>query len=484
MRALFIKALRGQVAVEALVRLRSLLVLPIATRLLGTTGYGQIAVAAAITGLVGTVATLGMPSALARFLPGKETDDERARLFWPAFASCAVTVVACAGLTIAVFAAVPSAHHDLPLALVVVAALNVVSNELKLFLYSFWRVNVEFDQYYRFLIADTVAVAAAQLAVLLLLHKGAIAVVASLVVVDAVVLGVAVLLLSRRLPWHRPSLSLVGPLYRYGLPLGFTALLIWANNAADRFFVQAYRGTDAVGLYSVGYNLGVIGVAIVGTPMVSIVSSLMFRAWDRGEREEAERLPRNCATLLVLACLPLILSLAYFGRPLVELLAGSAFAGAHDYVALVGVGYLLLHLGVLFGYPLWLHNRQYLYSLSMVASVVVNIGLNAALVPPYGAYGSAVATTASLGVLAAGLVVWNLRGGYSRPPIALPVAMAAIAVACWTLAGLVWPSEPTIVDTIAFSGVTTAAFAAALVALRLVPSELRPGFLRRRLAAS
>ncbi|MDX6475824.1 MAG: Polysaccharide biosynthesis protein, partial [Gaiellaceae bacterium] len=151
MRALLIKAFRGQFVVEALVRFRSLLILPIATRLLGPTGYGWIAFAAAVTGLVGAVATLGMPAAIARFLPGKETDDERAAMFWPAFAACALTVTAFAGLTIAAFAFGHLAPKGIPFGLVVLAAANVVSNELKLFLYGFWRYNVELTPYYRFM---------------------------------------------------------------------------------------------------------------------------------------------------------------------------------------------------------------------------------------------------------------------------------------------------------------------------------------------
>jgi O-antigen/teichoic acid export membrane protein len=483
-RALFLKAFKGQFLVEMLVRARGLIILPIAARALGPSGYGWIAFAAAITGLVGTIATLGMPAAMSRFLPGKQTDDERACIFWPGFASCVVSVTSCAALTIVAFAVAPLAPSGIPFSLIVLAATNVVSNELKLYLYGFWRYTLDLDHYYRFLTVDAVLVGAAQIFVLVVLDAGPLAVIGSGIAVDAALLAVALGVLARRLPWYRPSRAVIAPLFKFGLPLGVTGLLNWANNTADRFFVQAYRGSAALGVYSVGYNLGFLAVGVFATPLFAIFSSVMFRAWDHGRKEEAERLLQRCSSVLLLATLPMILSLGFFGRPFVELMAGTSFVKAHDYVVLVAVGYLMMFLGDLYGYPLWLHNRQYLYSLSMVVSVGVNITGNAILVPRYGAMGSAVATTASLGLLAIALVIINIRSRYSRPPILAPLAITVTAVCCWWLASLAWPSSPTFVDTLLFSVATTIAFAVLAYVLRLVPSDLAPAALRRRLAAS
>src|SRR4051794_27557565 len=140
MRDLLIKAFRGQFLVEILVRLRGFLLLPIATRALGPEGYGWVAFAAAVTGLVGSIATLGIPSALSRFLPGKETPKERAQVFWPAFGACVASLLVCAGLTAIAGFTLPIVPSGLPASLVVLAAVNVISAELKLLVFNYFRL--------------------------------------------------------------------------------------------------------------------------------------------------------------------------------------------------------------------------------------------------------------------------------------------------------------------------------------------------------
>jgi O-antigen/teichoic acid export membrane protein len=480
MRTLFLKAVRGQFFVEMLMRLRGLIILPIATRELGPTGYGWIAFAAALTGLVGTIATLGMPSAMSRFLPAKQTDAERASIFWPGFMASVASVAFFAALTVLVLHSGALRPQEIPFALIVLASVNVVSNELKMYLYGFWRYSLELKQYYRFLQADAVFAGVAQLVVLLVLHRGPLAIVASVVVVDVAMGLVAAAALLRRLPWSRLRWAIVRPLYIFGLPLAATGLLNWANNTADRFFIQAYRGSASVGIYSVGYNLGFLAVSVIATPLFAILSSLLFREWDQGRPESAERLLRTSSSLLVLGSLPFIFSLSYFGGPFIRVMAGPRFANAHSYIALVAAGYLLMFFGDLYGYPLWRHNRQYFYSLCMVVSVGVNLLGNALFVPRYGAIASAAATTASLGALAVTLVIVNLYHGYSRPPLAANLAIAVVAAVCWFATARAWPSTPNLLHTAVFSVVTTLIFGALVYALRLVPEHLRETLSIRR----
>lgn len=481
MRTLLIKAFRGQLLVEVLIRARGLIILPIATRALGPSGYGLIAFAGALTGLVGTVATLGMPAAISRFLPGKESDRERAAIFWPGFAACAVSTCVFASLTVTLFSWTALAPEEVPLILIALAAANVVSNELKLYAYGFWRYSLELGPYYRFLKADVALVGIAQIFVLLPLHGGPVALLIASITADGVLFATALALLARRLPWRAPSLAVLAPLYRYGFPLIAAALLNWANNTIDRFFIQAYDGNSAVGVYSVGYNLGFLAVGLFATPLFAIFPSVLFRTWDQGRRAEAARLLQGASLLLLLATLPGILSLAFFGRPFVTLMAGEEFAEAHRYVALIATGYLLMFLGDFYGYPLWLHNRQYLYSVSLALSVGVNVVGNILLVPRYGALGSAIATTASLGILAAALAILNISFGYMRPPFAKPVGVTLIAVACWSAASLLWPKSPTIGDTALFSAASTVAFLVTAFGFGLFPRELQlESLLRRR----
>lgn len=472
MRELFLRAFRGQFLIELLVRGRGLLILPIATRELGPEGYGLVAFAAAVTGLTGTLATLGMPAALARFLPARTAVAERAEILWPAFIACTASVLTMAAIAAAAFGALPIEPSGIPYALILVALANMATTELKLVLINFFRQTLQLRPYYRFLMADVVLSGVVQAVVLVVLHGDAIALIGSIVVADAVILMALLAVLARRLPWHRATRATLTPLYRFGLPLIADPLLNWANNMADRFFIQVYVGTAALGIYSVGYNLGFTVVSIVATPIFAVLPTLLFRAWDANDRDDARRLLAQFSSILPLVCLPGMLSLTFFGEPVIVLLAGEAFRGAHEFVFWISLGYLLMWIGDMYGYMLMANARQYLYSASLIGAVAVNLALNAILVPDLGAIGAAYATAGSLLTLAVFLYALTVRAGYARPPIRGPAAICAVAGACWVAADQLWPATASVVDAVVFSIATSAVFIAATYALRLVP-ELR-----------
>ena len=126
---LMIRSFRGNLLLEVVLRAKSLFVLPILTRYLGTGEYGKLALVISLAGLVGSVSTLGLPSALARFLPAAQTSDNKARIFWPAMVALVVSISAFSIVAVLVVVATSSFWESLPRDLLLVGGLSILSRK-------------------------------------------------------------------------------------------------------------------------------------------------------------------------------------------------------------------------------------------------------------------------------------------------------------------------------------------------------------------
>jgi O-antigen/teichoic acid export membrane protein len=184
------------------------------------------------------------------------------------------------------------------------------------------------------------------------------------------------------------------------LPLGAVDVL--------RQFDGTY-GIIIVGLLGSAVDLGVYRVALASAVLVSmpvtifhiVLGPTVSRLHDFGSRVELQRLLRivsagSCAVLL-----PMLVVLLLFGRPLVEIVFGDAYADAALPLAILCAAQLV------FGFfgmgPILLAMVGGERPLTLIYVVAVGAGVVAAafLVPRYGAVGAAAAQVLSTGGIGA-----------------------------------------------------------------------------------
>jgi O-antigen/teichoic acid export membrane protein len=193
---------------------------------------------------------------------------------------------------------------------------------------------------------------------------------------------------------------------RFGLPLVPAALALWAINFVDRLFLAQYKGQVEVGVYSVAVR---ISSAIVFV-MIAFQLAWPAFAYSIEDDREARRTYAFVLTYLTYVCCWLSLALGVLAPWLVRLLAPKPeFHRAAEAVALLAfgssayAGYTVLAIG---------SGRARRTQLNWVVSSVgaaVNIGLNFALIPPYGMEGAAISTAAAYAVLFAGMTLYAQR---------------------------------------------------------------------------
>jgi len=177
---------------------------------------------------------------------------------------------------------------------------------------------------------------------------------------------------------------------------------------------------ESVGQYSIGYKFADLA-SYVPFALLTPVLSLMISAWPRDTASLRSHF-RQAFVLLAVAATAVSIGFACVAQPVVELLYGSRYApsvGAARYLvagaALQYFSYLCFTTFVSIG-----RNRS--YALAGLAGVLINAGLNFALIPRYSFNGSAVATVITEAcVFAILLVSLSRTAGIVTIPVAVIV---------------------------------------------------------------
>jgi len=184
--------------------------------------------------------------------------------------------------------------------------------------------------------------------------------------------------------------ALAGRAARAALPLGLASLLSMLYFKGDVVLLHRLSTDAELGAYSAAYKL-FEGSMILPAIVLSAAFPPLARA--HGDRERQRRWERPVVTALLGLGL-LVGAVLYFGRaPLIALFFGPAFGRASASLRLLALGVPLLY----FNYGLThfliardLGRRNLLFGALML---IVNVGINLAVIPRYGGPGAAAATT-------------------------------------------------------------------------------------------
>lgn len=207
----------------------------------------------------------------------------------------------------------------------------------------------------------------------------------------------------------RFSPAIAKRLVLYSLPLVGSGLFMFVLHQADRWFVQRIHGDGAVGVYGVGYKLGAMGNAVVLEAFGLIWFPFIFAV---ANEDDVRRLCRSIASYAAAGFAFLTLGLALFADEIVRLMAAPEYADAARALPIVAFAYLFWALFQVMHTTFYLRKRTGLIAWLVGGAALLNLALNAALVPTYGGVGAAWATVGSF---------------------------AALAIATWIAAERLWP---------------------------------------------
>lgn len=198
----------------------------------------------------------------------------------------------------------------------------------------------------------------------------------------------------------------------FGVPLVPHSLGNWILTGIDRLFLASMVGVAAAGVYTVGYQIGMI-IGLLATSFNQAWSPFLFAKLAQGDAESRIQIVKftyaYIPAILLLAC-GLSLAAPWF----LSIFVGPEFHDAYRYVFWISLGYAVNGMYLMVANYIYHAKKTHLLAWITLFTAVVNITLNYVLIRANGPIGAAQASAASFFV---GFVLtWILSARVCRMP--------------------------------------------------------------------
>jgi len=382
-----------------LLQLVGVVTLPVFARVFTQAEYGLLELGITLSALSIAVADFGFASAAQRSFYDYSDDDadDRGSVLFTAI-SFTTTISTLAAITLIVSrhaiadALFDGSHEEL----VVVVAFSIPLINGANFMRETMRLRFRAWHYVVSSVTSAAVSAVIAIVAVVWLDIGVEAIFFGVILGNALALayGLAVVHSDLRRRFSRPELR---KMLLYGLPLVPTAIAVWALALLDRILLSRLSNLSEVGKYAVANRFSNVLLLVVSGFTLAF-GPYVFSLYSRDR--ELEKIVRGKTLTYVTIVLALGgLCLALFAREVVGVVA-PGFEEAYKAVGLLALGVTAVGISSVVIAGISIMRRTIYFALLAGIGVVLNVGLNLALIPPFGMIGAAGATAAAYLLLA------------------------------------------------------------------------------------
>jgi O-antigen/teichoic acid export membrane protein len=187
----------------------------------------------------------------------------------------------------------------------------------------------------------------------------------------------------------------VREVFGFALPLLAVDALFTVQNTANVVMLAHFGSTTDVADYRVVQPAARLNVLVM-TSFTLLFTPLAARLFARGDKEGVNELYWRTAVWLAVCSFPVFAATFAVAGPITIGMFGERYAGSGTILALLSLGYYTNAALGFNGLTLRVYGLVRYVVVISVAAAVVNVALNLALIPRYGALGAGVATAATM----------------------------------------------------------------------------------------
>lgn len=192
------------------------------------------------------------------------------------------------------------------------------------------------------------------------------------------------------LAWSRAEAR---PLLALGLASTMLGLAYYVLSATDRFLLNKLGSLSDVGVYSLGYRIGMVIQMLFIAPFSQIWAPMRM---ENRRAEDQHAFLAHGLTYFAFLGIAATLTLSLFAPEITDLASSRAeYHGAYRVVPLVMLAHLCYGAINIVDYGLWVERKNHLAIFAFLAAIAVNAGLNAFAIPRWGYMGAAAVTVVS-----------------------------------------------------------------------------------------
>lgn len=197
---------------------------------------------------------------------------------------------------------------------------------------------------------------------------------------------------SYKIVLSKASWNLTMTLIKFGIPLLFSELSYLLLQYASRYMIVAYHGENALGLYSVGYNLAMYLAGVLNLSLTYAVIPIFVEIYEKEGKEKTEVFLQRCMNYLLIVIIPICVGYYAISKELFITLASHKYESAASFSPIILLGIFLLGMNNILNAGLYLKKKAMTILIIMLSAVLINIVMNLVLLPSHGVMGAAIAT--------------------------------------------------------------------------------------------
>ena len=384
-----------------LVVLRSLIVVPIITKLISVEAYGLWASILAIVSLFMTVGGLHLHGALIRYSSSESQQTFSDTLTLVTISAVFVsTAFVLAGV---LFSGVIESVLSIPPDLFLSAGFLLGAQILTQYMLNYPRALSRVKRYEILrsirLILETIV-----LGVTLYWTRDVVAAIYAIATTDLLLTTALFGAYLWKSTFPLPEASNFRRYLNYGVPMVAKGLSESVISYTDKIIFLVLSGPAVTGVYAVAY-----GITKLLTRPGNLFNSTLYpnvtAAWDRGEYDELSKLYQEFLRGNTLLLVPTVFGLTVLAREAIRLISTPSIAEQGWLVVpILSIGFAMQGLESTFSYPLAANEQTRYISLITFVVAVLNTVLNVLLIPTLGLIGGGIATTLAYTVRSVWLV--------------------------------------------------------------------------------
>lgn len=188
-------------------------------------------------------------------------------------------------------------------------------------------------------------------------------------------------------PVHPTSL---GDILKLSFPMLLSATMTLVIAQTGVIILGMYRTEAEVGFFFVAIKLSTLTILVLSA-INSMAAPKFSELFHTGQTDEVFRVAKKSTKLIFWSTAPILLALVLLGKPLLKFAFGPEFAAAYIPLILLVGGQFVNSISGSTGIFMNMTGHQTAFRNIMLASAVLNLTLNLALIPRYGSVGAALA---------------------------------------------------------------------------------------------
>lgn len=184
----------------------------------------------------------------------------------------------------------------------------------------------------------------------------------------------------------RFSRPILKEMFKFSLPLVPGYFIFFILNSADRYLLSLFWSPSEVGIYALGYKIGMISTVLISEPFRKIWAPFLFENMDT---QGSAMLFGRIQTYYVFVTLVGGLIVAVNAGPILNVISPSSFHEAAKIVPIIAMAYICWGSNMIFESGIFIKKRMDVKFYIVLISAAINVLCNLTLIPLYGALGAA-----------------------------------------------------------------------------------------------